>query len=280
MAAFRYDGRVQDIIGNAIAGASIAVLTQPAVTTSQPGSPLATIFAASLQNSGSLTSASWSNLTQQITFAFTGSVPADVVAGAFLSVAGVNPTGYNGIWQIVSVSGLNVVVTTPYTLAPVANPGTYIAGGTVVTSALPNPFPTDTLGNFFFYAAAGIYTVQIYDSLSRITPLVLADQNVVAGGGSGSVTSVALAMPAEFSVSGSPITTAGTITATKANQNANLVYAGPTSGGAAAPTFRALVTADLPAGAGTVTSVAHTLTVPGIFSSAVAGSPERFRQSF
>src|SRR6516164_10021215 len=253
MAAFRYDGRVQDIVGNAIAGASIAVLTQPAVTTSQPGSPLATIFAASLQNSGSLTTASWSNLSQQITFGFTGSVPADVVPGAFLSVAGVNPTGYNGIWQIVSVSGLNVVVTTPYTLAAIANPGAYISGGTVVPSALPNPFPTDTLGNFFFYAAAGIYSVQIYDSLSRIMPLVLADQNVVAGGGSGSVTSVALAMPAEFSVSGSPITTAGTITATKANQNANLVYAGPTSGGAAAPTFRALVTADLPAGTGTVT---------------------------
>src|SRR6516164_7036758 len=273
MAAFRYDGRVQDIVGNAIAGASIAVLTQPAVTTSQPGSPLATIFAAALQNSGSLTTASWSNLSQQITFGFTGSVPADVVPGAFLSVAGVNPTGYNGIWQIVSVSGLNVVVTTPYTLAPVANPGTYIAGGTVVTSALPNPFATDTLGNFFFYAAAGIYTVQIYDSLSRITPLVLADQNVVAGGGSGSVTSVALAMPAEFTVSGSPITGAGTLTATKANQNANLIYAGPSGGGPAAPTFRTLVSADMPAGTGTVTSVAHTLTVPGIFTSGVTGSP-------
>ena len=273
MAAFRYDGRVQDIVGNAIAGASIAVLTQPAVTTSQPGSPLATIFAAALQNSGSLTTASWSNLSQQITFGFTGSVPADVVPGAFLSVAGVNPTGYNGIWQIVSVSGLNVVVTTPYTLAAIANPGAYISGGTVVTSALPNPFPTDTLGNFFFYAAAGIYSVQIYDSLSRIMPLVLADQNVVAGGGSGSVTSVALAMPAEFTVSGSPITGAGTLTATKANQSANLVYAGPSGGGPAAPTFRTLVSADMPAGTGTVTSVAHTLTVPGIFSSAVAGSP-------
>src|SRR6516165_11168708 len=140
---FRYDGRVQDIIGNAIAGASIAVLTQPANTSTQPGSPLASIFAASLQNSGSLTTASWSNLTQQITFAFTGSVPADVVAGAFLSVAGVNPTGYNGIWQIVSVSGLNVVVTTPFTLAAIANPGTYVSGGTAASSALPNPFFTD-----------------------------------------------------------------------------------------------------------------------------------------
>ena len=38
-------------------------------------------------------------------------------------------------------------------------------------------------------------------------------------------------------------------------QAANLVFAGPTSGVAATPTFRSLVAADLPAGTGTVTSV-------------------------
>lgn len=64
--------------------------------------------------------------------------------------------------------------------------------------------------------------------------------------GTGSVTSVALAVPAEFSVSGSPITTSGTLTVTKVNQNANLVYAGPGSGGAAQPSFRSLVAADIP----------------------------------
>lgn len=62
----------------------------------------------------------------------------------------------------------------------------------------------------------------------------------------GTVTSVALSAPAEFTVSGSPVTTSGTLTFTKATQNANLVYAGPTSGGAAAPTFRSLVSADVP----------------------------------
>jgi hypothetical protein len=67
------------------------------------------------------------------------------------------------------------------------------------------------------------------------------------GSGGGSVTSVGLSMPAEFSVSGSPVTGSGTLTAAKANQSANQVYAGPTSGGAAAPAFRALVAADVPA---------------------------------
>ncbi len=69
-------------------------------------------------------------------------------------------------------------------------------------------------------------------------------------GGLGTVTSVALTVPAEFSVSGSPITGAGTLAVTKANESANTVWAGPTSGSAAAPTFRALVAADIPAGSG------------------------------
>jgi hypothetical protein len=67
------------------------------------------------------------------------------------------------------------------------------------------------------------------------------------GGGGGTVTSVGLAVPeAEFSVAGSPVTTSGTLTITKDNQGANLVWAGPTSGAAAQPTFRALVGADIP----------------------------------
>jgi hypothetical protein len=63
----------------------------------------------------------------------------------------------------------------------------------------------------------------------------------------GTVTSVGLAMPAIFSVSGSPVTSSGTLTASWVAQNANLVFAGPSSGSAAAPTFRTLVGADLPA---------------------------------
>lgn len=66
-------------------------------------------------------------------------------------------------------------------------------------------------------------------------------------GGSGTVTSVALAVPAEWSVSGSPVTSSGTITISEATQSANTVYSGPTSGSAAAPGFRALVAADLTA---------------------------------
>lgn len=60
------------------------------------------------------------------------------------------------------------------------------------------------------------------------------------------VTSVGLSLPSIFTVTGSPVITTGTLTATLANQNANIVFAGPTTGGAAAPTFRSLVAADIP----------------------------------
>lgn len=69
---------------------------------------------------------------------------------------------------------------------------------------------------------------------------------VAGGGGSGTVTSVALTAPSILSVAGSPVTTAGTLALSLANQNANLVFAGPATGAAAAPTFRSLVASDLP----------------------------------
>ncbi len=61
------------------------------------------------------------------------------------------------------------------------------------------------------------------------------------------VTSVGLSMPAIFSAANSPITSTGTLTVTLATQTANTVWSGPASGGAAAPTFRSLVAADIPA---------------------------------
>jgi hypothetical protein len=68
-----------------------------------------------------------------------------------------------------------------------------------------------------------------------------------AVGGTG-ITSLTLAEPPEFTVTGSPLTTAGTLTVGKANAAANCVMAGPASGGAAPWACRALVAADMPGG--------------------------------
>jgi len=64
----------------------------------------------------------------------------------------------------------------------------------------------------------------------------------------GTVQSVGLSMPGSlFAVSGSPVTTSGTLTATLNVQPPNQILAGPASGvSSAAPAFRALVAADLP----------------------------------
>lgn len=62
----------------------------------------------------------------------------------------------------------------------------------------------------------------------------------------GTVTSVALSLPSFITVTGSPITSSGTLTGTLATQSANTIFAGPTMGSAAEPTFRTLVADDIP----------------------------------
>lgn len=120
-----------------------------------------------------------------------------------------------------------------------------------------------------------------------------------AAAGAGTVTSVALALPSQFAISGSPVTSTGTLTGAWNIQTAHYALIGPNSGGAVVPTFRLLTVDDVPTmtatvgglvptppndvskilcgnatwcsppGGGTVTSVA--VTVPTGFS--VSGSP-------
>jgi hypothetical protein len=65
-------------------------------------------------------------------------------------------------------------------------------------------------------------------------------------GSVGTVTSVGLSLPNIFNVTNSPVTNAGVLTATLNTETANTVFAGPISGAAATPTFRALEAADVP----------------------------------
>lgn len=63
--------------------------------------------------------------------------------------------------------------------------------------------------------------------------------------GNGTVTSVGLIVPSEFTVTNSPITSAGDITLTKASQSANTGWLAP-DGSNGQPSFRSLVNNDLP----------------------------------
>jgi hypothetical protein len=65
------------------------------------------------------------------------------------------------------------------------------------------------------------------------------------GYGTGSVTSVALSLPSFITVSGSPVTSSGTLSGSLTSQTANTVFVAP-DGSAGSPTFRALLAADIP----------------------------------
>ena len=88
-----------------------------------------------------------------------------------------------------------------------------------------------------------------FDGSKLPSPVTVAGGLTLSGGTltgtSGTITSVGLVVPNIFSVSGSPVTSSGTITVTLANQTANRIFASPASGGAGAPTFRALVADDI-----------------------------------
>lgn len=99
-------------------------------------------------------------------------------------------------------------------------------------------------------AAAGSVTFNLPITNGSVNQVLITDgagNTSWTTAGAGTVSSVGLALPSSIlTVSGSPVTGAGTLTGTLATQTANLVWAGPTTGSAATPTFRSLVGADLP----------------------------------
>ena len=160
-----------------------------------------------------------------------------------------------------AVTGASVTVYVSGTHIPATlyDPATAIA-------AISNPITTAADGEFAFacndqrvdivvsggnFTAKTYYGIYLYDGLTG-TP------------GTGTVTSVALSAPAEFAVAGSPVTGAGTLQLSWATATANRILAGPITGAATYPTFRALVAADIP-------TLNITLTMPSEF--AVGGSP-------
>ena len=100
----------------------------------------------------------------------------------------------------------------------------------------------------------------------------------------GTVTSVGLSLPSSIFATGSNVTSSGNVSATLNTQSANTVFAGPGSGSAAAPTFRALGTVDvspaLYAGTSTGSANAHTIGLTPTPASIATGTQVNFLPGF
>ena len=93
--------------------------------------------------------------------------------------------------------------------------------------------------------AVALTYAQTDENFKRLKTAIDALEVAVATGGNGTVTTVGLALPNIFTVSNSPVTSAGTLTATLASQAANRIFASP-NGSSGTPTFRGLDNVDLP----------------------------------
>lgn len=111
---------------------------------------------------------------------------------------------------------------------------------------ITQPILTDGFGHYDFYVLPGTYSVVV--ALGGIIQQVYPDQSIgVSGGGGGTVSSVGLTADpgAILAVSGSPITSSGTLALSFPVQAANKALMGPSSGPAAVPSFRQPAFADL-----------------------------------
>jgi hypothetical protein len=205
------------------------------------------------------------------TFTGTVTIPAGATISGFAPLASPTFTGTVTIPAGASISGFAPLASPTFTGTPAAPTAT---AGTNTTQLATTAFvqaAAATAGAVTSVATrTGAVTLAVADvsgaaplasptftgTPAAPTPLTADNSTTLAttafvkaqgyGLGSGTVTSVDLSMPALFSVSGNPVTTIGTLAVALANQTANTVLAGPTTGSPATPTMRALVAADLP----------------------------------
>jgi hypothetical protein len=178
------------------------------------------------------------------------------IAGAGISVSGATGNVTIANTGVLSFAG----GTTGLTPAAAATGAVTLAGKLVIANGGTNSTATPTAygvaygtGSAYAFTAAGT-TGQVLTATTGGAPTWAAPAT------SGTVTSVGLSLPSQFTVTNSPVTSSGTLTGSWNNQTANYVLAGPTTGAAAAPTFRALVSGDIPS-LSYVTSVTGTAPV-------------------
>lgn len=142
-------------------------------------------------------------------------------------------------------------ITDAVATATTVSAGTGLTGGGPLTgnvSLALAPIAASTLLGNSGAGPAAPSAITLGSGLSLVGGVLSATGGGSSGGG-GTVTSVGLSAPGIFTVSGSPVTGSGTLSFDVVSQAANVVWAGP-NGATGAPTFRALVLADISAALG------------------------------
>lgn len=277
---------------------SIGPLTDNAVVVGQGGSDIATL--SGLGSSGDvLTSQGAGSPPHFVAPAaggitqLTGGVTAGPGSGSQVATVVTNANLTGPITSVGNATAIGSQTGTGSTFAMSASPALTgvptaptAAGGTnttqlattaFVTAAVPTAAITQLTGDVTAgpgsgsqaatLAASGVVAATYGDS-THVSQIAVDAKGRITSASNvaiavGTVTSVGLSLPAIFTVTVSPITGSGSLTAVLATETANTVWAGPTTGAAATPAFRALVAADLPSGTGTVTSIATTSPISG-----------------
>jgi hypothetical protein len=214
--------------------------------------------------------------TVMVTVAATGSYDGGIALVTFVGATGGVREGAHGV----SITSSNAILSTDVAIYWDGNRGGSGTGPTITpSSGFASTLQSGSTTNARYALAdqpmpGGVISVVFQRDSECYSAYV-----IVTGASSvlGSVSSVGLTVPSRQSISGSPVISSGTLAITDNVQSTNLVFAGPSSGGAAAPTFRAVAAADLPlatTGAfGAVKPDGSTITVAaGVISSASAST--------
>ena len=153
-----------------------------------------------------------------------------------------------GSWNVLSTGGTVTSVgvsggTTGLTTSggPITGSGTITLSGTLGVANGGTGLTTTPTNGQLLIGNGTNYTLAGLTAGTGISVTPGAGSISIANTG---VTSVALSAPGIFTVSGSPVTTTGTLSFSLNTQTQNLVFASP-NGSTGAPTFRAMVQADL-----------------------------------
>ncbi len=177
--------------------------------------------------------------------------------GSGLVPAALLPSYVDDVLEYANLAGFPVTGETGKVYVALDSNKTYRWSGSTYIEISPSPGSTDSVSEGsvnLYYTEARVRSTPLTGftsgagTVSATDSVLVALQKLagnIASAGTGSVTSVGLSLPSLFDVAGSPVTTSGTLSATLAAQAAGVVLAGPASGAAAAPTFRALTAGDV-----------------------------------